>query len=67
MPDYVIVTPAGTRHNVTNVSPSEPLRLHTAYSPPEHEAATVHRTEEEADDKAVHRSEQSGGRVQTLA
>ena len=50
MPDYVAIIPAGNRHNVTNVSPGDPLRLRTVYSPLSHEAATVHRTKSKADD-----------------
>lgn len=39
-----VVIPAGTRHNVVNTSSTEPLRLYTLYSPPEHPDGTVHRT-----------------------
>jgi mannose-6-phosphate isomerase-like protein (cupin superfamily) len=45
-----VVIPSGTEHNVTNTSKTEPLRLYTLYSPPEHTANTVHRTK--ADDPA---------------
>lgn len=38
-----VVIPSGARHNVVN-SGSEPLRLYTLYSPPEHEDGTVHPT-----------------------
>jgi mannose-6-phosphate isomerase-like protein (cupin superfamily) len=31
-----VVIPAGTEHNVINTSASEPLRLYTLYTPPEH-------------------------------
>ena len=44
-----VVIPAGTRHNVVNTSRSEPLRLYSIYSPPEHPDGTVHRTKAEAD------------------
>ena len=47
-----IVIPAGTRHNVVNTSKSEPLRLYTIYSPPEHADGTVHPTK--ADEPAEH-------------
>lgn len=47
-----VVIPAGTRHNVVNTSRSEPLRLYTIYSPPEHPDGTVHRTR--ADEPAEH-------------
>ena len=47
-----VVIPAGTRHNVINTSSSEPMRLYTLYSPPEHPDGTVHRTK--ADEPAGH-------------
>jgi mannose-6-phosphate isomerase-like protein (cupin superfamily) len=37
-----VVIPAGTEHNVVNTSRSEPLKLYTLYSPPEHPDGTVH-------------------------
>ncbi len=43
-----VIVPAGTEHNVINISGSEPLRLYTIYSPPEHPDGTVHRTRAEA-------------------
>jgi mannose-6-phosphate isomerase-like protein (cupin superfamily) len=43
-----IVIPAGAEHNVTNTSSSEPLRLYTLYSPPNHPDGTIHRTRAEA-------------------
>jgi mannose-6-phosphate isomerase-like protein (cupin superfamily) len=48
--DFGVVIPAGTRHNVINKSDSEPLKLFTVYSPPEHEPDTVHKTKAEADE-----------------
>jgi mannose-6-phosphate isomerase-like protein (cupin superfamily) len=44
-----VVIPAGTAHNIVNASPTEPLRLYTLYSPPEHPDGTVHATKAEAD------------------
>lgn len=43
-----IVIPAGAEHNVTNTSSSEPMRLYTLYSPPNHPDGTIHKTREEA-------------------
>ena len=37
-----VIIPAGVEHNVVNTSRSEPLRLYTLYSPPEHPDGTVH-------------------------
>jgi mannose-6-phosphate isomerase-like protein (cupin superfamily) len=44
-----VVIPAGTEHNIVNVSKSQPLRLYSIYSPPEHPDGTVHRTKADAD------------------
>lgn len=43
-----IVVPAGTEHNVINTSASQPLKLYTIYSPPQHKDGTVHATKAEA-------------------
>ncbi|MBK4738212.1 cupin domain-containing protein [Noviherbaspirillum pedocola] len=45
-----VVIPAGTEHNVINTSTSEPMRLYTLYTPPEHPDGIVHRTKAEADE-----------------
>lgn len=45
----VVVIPAGTEHNVINTSNSEPLRLYTIYSPPEHPDGTINRTKQDAE------------------
>ena len=44
-----IVVPAGTYHNVINVSKTMPLKLYTIYSPPNHPDGTVRRTKHEAE------------------
>ena len=44
-----VVIPAGTEHNVINISQTEPLKLYTIYSPPEHLDGTIHKTKAEAD------------------
>jgi mannose-6-phosphate isomerase-like protein (cupin superfamily) len=46
--DFAIVIPAGTKHNVINTSDSEPMKLYTIYSPPEHRDGVVHATKEDA-------------------
>ena len=46
--DWVILVPAGTWHNVTNIG-DEPLKVYAIYGPPEHPANTVHATKAEAD------------------
>jgi mannose-6-phosphate isomerase-like protein (cupin superfamily) len=49
-----VVIPAGVEHNVVNTSDTEPLRLYTLYSPPEHPDGTVHHTRDEATAGAHH-------------
>lgn len=44
---FAIVIPAGTEHNVINTG-SEPLKLYTIYSPPNHPDGKVHHTKAEA-------------------
>ena len=43
-----VIVPAGSEHNVINVSEQEDLRLYTIYAPPEHPAGTVHHTKADA-------------------
>jgi mannose-6-phosphate isomerase-like protein (cupin superfamily) len=44
-----VVVPARTYHNVINASKTEPLKLYTIYSPPNHPDGTVHKTKAEAE------------------
>ena len=48
-----VVVPAGTYHNVINVSDTE-LKLYTVYSPPNHPDGTVHKTKAEAEEAEKH-------------
>lgn len=43
-----VVIPAGTEHNIINKSQSEPLKVYTIYSPPNHPDGTIHKTKAEA-------------------
>jgi len=43
-----VVVPAGTFHNVINLSKTEKLKLYTLYSPPNHPADTIHKTKADA-------------------
>jgi mannose-6-phosphate isomerase-like protein (cupin superfamily) len=43
-----VVIPAGTQHNIVNVSQTELLKLYTIYSPPEHPDGTIHKTKADA-------------------
>lgn len=47
-PGDLVFVHAGTHHNFVNTG-DEPLRIATAYAPPEHEHGTVHETKAEAD------------------
>ena len=49
-----IIVPAGAYHNVINVSKTQPLKLYTLYSPPNHPDGTVHKTKAEADEAEEH-------------
>lgn len=49
-----VVVPAGSKHNVINVSQTEPLKLYTIYSPPEHKDGIVRVTKEEAELNEAH-------------
>jgi mannose-6-phosphate isomerase-like protein (cupin superfamily) len=42
------LVPAGTKHNVVNTSKTEPLRLYSVYSPPNHPPGTIHKTKADA-------------------
>ena len=44
-----VIVPAGTYHNVINVSQTTKLKLYTVYSPPNHPDKTVHKTKAEAE------------------
>ncbi len=43
-----VVVPAGAKHNVTNISETESLKLYTIYSPAHHKDGIVRATREEA-------------------
>lgn len=44
---WAIFIPAGTWHNVINIS-NRPLKLYSIYAPPNHPRGTVHRTKADA-------------------
>jgi len=44
-----LIIPSGTEHNVINASDTEPLKLYTIYSPPNHPPGTIHKTKEDAE------------------
>ena len=49
--DWVVLVPAGSWHNVTNIG-DEDLKVYSLYAPPEHAHGTVHPTK--ADDHHDH-------------
>ncbi len=44
----VIIVPAGTEHNVINLSSENPLKIYTLYSPPHHRDGIIHKTKKDA-------------------
>jgi mannose-6-phosphate isomerase-like protein (cupin superfamily) len=44
-----VIIPTGIEHNIVNVSQSEPLKLYTIYSPPQHPDGTIHKTKADAE------------------
>jgi mannose-6-phosphate isomerase-like protein (cupin superfamily) len=49
-----VIVPAGTYHNVINTSKTNPLKLYTVYSPPNHPDGTIHKTKADADEAEKH-------------
>ncbi len=48
--EHAVVIPAGVEHNIINTG-SEPLKLYSIYSPPEHKDGTIHPTKAEAEEE----------------
>ena len=46
--DWVVLVPAGSWHNLTNIGDG-PLKVYSLYAPPEHAHGTVHATKADAD------------------
>lgn len=46
---FVVIVPAGTKHNIINTSAAESLQLYTLYSPPNHKDGTIHKTKADAE------------------
>jgi len=51
---FAVVVPAGTKHNIINVSSDKPLKLYTVYSPPNHRDGVVHQTKAQAQENEEH-------------
>lgn len=50
---WAVVVPQGTRHNVVNTG-TEPMKIYTVYSPPNHKDGTVHVTKADAETNEEH-------------
>jgi mannose-6-phosphate isomerase-like protein (cupin superfamily) len=46
---YAAIVPAGTWHNVINLSKTKKLKIYTIYSPPNHKPGTIHKTKKDAE------------------
>lgn len=51
---FVVVIPAGVKHNIINTSYDKPLKLYTLYSPPNHRDGVLHETKERAEADEEH-------------
>ncbi|MCE5318157.1 MAG: cupin domain-containing protein [Parachlamydia sp.] len=51
---FAIIVPAGTKHNIINISQDKPLKLYTVYSPPNHRDAVVASTKAQAEENEEH-------------
>jgi mannose-6-phosphate isomerase-like protein (cupin superfamily) len=49
-----VIVPMGAKHNVINLSETEPLRFYTIYAPAHHKDGTVHHTKEDAEVQEEH-------------
>ena len=50
---YAVVVPAGTMHNIINTG-TEPMKLYTIYSPPNHRDGVIHHTRADAEADTEH-------------
>ena len=44
----VVIVPAGSQHNIVNLSSEKPLKLYTIYAPPHHRDGVIHPSKEAA-------------------
>ena len=51
---FAVVVPAGTEHNIINISETESMKLYTVYSPPNHRDGVVHDTKVQAESDEEH-------------
>ena len=51
---FVVLVPAGTRHNIVNTSSDKPMKLYTVYAPPNHRDGVIHKTKADATSDKEH-------------
>lgn len=51
---FVVVVPAGAKHNIINTSSDKFLKLYTLYSPPNHKDGVIHKTKVDAERDEEH-------------
>ena len=51
---FIVLVPAGAKHNIINTSSDAPLKLYTLYAPPNHRDGVVHETKEQAEADTEH-------------
>ena|SRR3989338_5253138 len=51
---FVVLVPAGVKHNIINTSLDKSLKLYTLYSPPNHRDGVFHQTKKDAEGDEEH-------------
>jgi mannose-6-phosphate isomerase-like protein (cupin superfamily) len=51
---FVVLVPAGTRHNIINTATDKAMKLYTVYSPPNHRDGVIHKTKADAESDNEH-------------
>lgn len=49
-----VLIPAGTKHNIINISATAPMKLYTVYAPPNHRDGVIHKTKANAQADTEH-------------
>ncbi len=50
----IVIVPAGTKHNIINLSADRPLKIYTLYAPPNHKDGVIHTTKADAEKDEEH-------------
>jgi mannose-6-phosphate isomerase-like protein (cupin superfamily) len=51
---FVVLVPAGTRHNIINTAADKAMKLYTVYAPPNHRDGVIHKTKTDAESDKEH-------------